>query len=1129
VRVESIISITGRSLACLLAVATVRAGGAEQRPKGLIGTNRIVMEDAAEWTVRRYCGSSRRGSFVPGNRFRTPLSGSLVCDRAGNGYIAAGTFIAVVPKNGPVEVLTGQPGFSGNTDGPPGRATFGSAVDIAMAGENTLYVVDASNLTLRRIRRKAGVWHTETVAGVPGVKGRRDGPGHQALFHPHFDSVAVGPDGGVYLFSGSYIRKFKDGRVSTLNERGGGGYVNGPLASARFYHSQGAFHGLTFDRDGHLYVADKANIAIRKIDLENGVVSTFAGRGPKDKMDMPRDGAALDARFHPGGGPNTIYYDRANHRFVLRSDDERAARVICRRKDKWVVHTLAARLPRVDGSSDVVHLSGRPCGVDARGRIYMLARGGIIVVERARSVRSHVRQASEGVFATPNRTAERLTVGREMALPSPTARGQRHPALAYGKGVYLLVWCEGFTGAGGQSDILAMRVAPSGELLDTKPIPVCTEAGIQELPAVAFCAGKFLVAWVQANRSSDAGGRLRMRAITPGGRPAPATHTLDLTGKATHPALSSNGRDRFLLAWQEHNGKYFEVRGALLDAKNAAPPGGPHLKIMSGSEPAGLGWARGGKIATAWTGSGYVVGQSSYATWLSPSGKPLLGLTRTWSSWSPGGHTIAPAWGKAFLFFSHRPYLDPWGWGGNGSILGMTVTPEGARSERDRFVKMFPADDKNLQFVLLADGNVPNALDVSRWFNHPGWPMGMPGGLKHTRGDLWPSGTPAAAHNGESLVVVWPRAHLADNRRLRNRDLYLRRVLPDWGLVDAEPVAVSAAPTEETNPVMCAGTRGKVLLAYEKLSAEGVAVRYRAISEETDRDPPRVIWVAPKSRNEMVVAFDEPVAEKSIRLEGFRIDGLKIRSAKFVPGGRAMRRMVLLETSPPTVGQEYALEVDAVTDRSPAANRMQNVKFRFLAKPGFMQIREKVTRWPVNGPPTVTYDSRCPVGHRDYIALWNVLGVLPRRATGHPFDPGKVQPSPGEEIKVGETTVKWRQIKGEAVDLGGWFGRKADSTVYAATYTFSDRDREALLRMDTNGHNRAWLNGKLVNDGITGSKRDRSSHDHSDEVPVKLRRGWNRLLVQIENRAAYWFLCAQITDRRGRPMHDLTWQLDKPR
>ena len=751
--------------------------------------------------------------------------------------------------------------------------------------------------------------------------------------------------------------------------------------------------------------------------------------------------------------------------------------------------------------------------------------------------RDHRTAPGEGTAAHPGPPPVRLTIGDPMALPSPSGRGQREPAVAFGNGVYLVVWREGFNGYEGESDILAMRLDASGTPLDAEPIAVCTDRGVQDQPAVAFCNGAFLVAWVPQRKSADGGPyHVQVRAVTAKGKVG-AVRTVSGDNLMGHPALASNGRDECLLAWQQFNGEYFEVRGRFVKVSGtAAVPDTltkDSLTIMSGDKPLGLGWARGGRIGLAWTGAGYVVCQSVYAKVLDPGGKTVLDLTRTWNAYSPGGHTAVGAWGKGFVFHNVRPAPDPWGWGGNAAIVGMTVTPKGGRAEYEALKKFVPNTDKNRQFVLIADGHAANALDVSRWFNHPGWPMGMPGGLKHAQGGVWPSGRPAAAFDGESLVVVWPRGHLVDNKRMINRDLYLTRVLPDWGLVDRPPVSVCTGPTEETNPVLCAGPKGGVLLAYETLTDQGVGIHYRLLVEKPDTTPPAVAWVAPKSHTEMVVAFDEPVAEGSVKTQAFRITGkggaLAVKKATFVPGGRAQRRMVLLTTAPPEVGKTYTLHVNGIRDRSPADNAARDAAFDFLAKPGFIMRRDRVTRWAIDGPPTETYPNPCPIGHRDYIARWNVLGPLPRNVERHPFDPKTVAPSPGDTVTLGGTLYTWKEIKGEAVDLGGWFGQKADSMIYAAIYVFSDRRRDAILRLDTNDHNRAWLNDRLVNDGITGATGGRGSHGYSDEAPIALRRGWNRLLLQVENRDGYWFMCGQITDAAGQPIHDLTWQLDAPK
>ena len=143
----------------------------------------IRNDDALDWEVSVYCGRRSVKEFVPGDKFGTSLTGVLAVDSRGNGYVAAGTFIAIVTADGTADVLTGHADLAGNTDGPPGRATFGRAIDIALVNDDLLYVADAANFTLRRLeRRKDGVWYTTTVAGVPGKRGHRDGPGRKALF-----------------------------------------------------------------------------------------------------------------------------------------------------------------------------------------------------------------------------------------------------------------------------------------------------------------------------------------------------------------------------------------------------------------------------------------------------------------------------------------------------------------------------------------------------------------------------------------------------------------------------------------------------------------------------------------------------------------------------------------------------------------------------------------------------------------------------------------------------------------------------------------------------------------------------------------------------------------------------------
>jgi DNA-binding beta-propeller fold protein YncE len=115
------------------------------------------------------------------------------------------------------------------------------------------------------------------VAGT-GIAGNTDGPALQASFNdPH--GLAVGPDGVLYVAdrSNCRIRKIDKGIVSTVAGTDAG-YLDGPAGSAKF----AAPSDLTVGSDGTIYVADTINHRIRKIFTNSGgqlEVETIAGPG----------------------------------------------------------------------------------------------------------------------------------------------------------------------------------------------------------------------------------------------------------------------------------------------------------------------------------------------------------------------------------------------------------------------------------------------------------------------------------------------------------------------------------------------------------------------------------------------------------------------------------------------------------------------------------------------------------------------------------------------------------------------------------------------------------------------------------------------------------------------------------
>lgn len=105
------------------------------------------------------------------------------------------------------------------------------------------------------------------------------------------DGIAVSPDGNVYISrrDNNVISMVdKNGKIRTVAGSGESGFAGdgGPALQAKFRVPA----GLSFDKKGNLYIADRENHRVRKVD-RRGNITTFAGNGT--------------AGFSGDGGPAT--------------------------------------------------------------------------------------------------------------------------------------------------------------------------------------------------------------------------------------------------------------------------------------------------------------------------------------------------------------------------------------------------------------------------------------------------------------------------------------------------------------------------------------------------------------------------------------------------------------------------------------------------------------------------------------------------------------------------------------------------------------------------------------------------------------------------------------------------------
>lgn len=136
--------------------------------------------------------------------FRGP--GSIARDKSGNLYVAdtLNQTIRKVTPAGEVSTLAGS-GVQGFADGAGASAQFDSPFGLVVDSKGNLYISDQNNSVIRKITQDGNV---STVAGQAGVSGNTQGPGAQATFHLP-SGLAIDKDDTLYVadYSNHSVRK----------------------------------------------------------------------------------------------------------------------------------------------------------------------------------------------------------------------------------------------------------------------------------------------------------------------------------------------------------------------------------------------------------------------------------------------------------------------------------------------------------------------------------------------------------------------------------------------------------------------------------------------------------------------------------------------------------------------------------------------------------------------------------------------------------------------------------------------------------------------------------------------------------------------------------------------------------
>jgi len=174
---------------------------------------------------------------------------------------------------------TGHPGYSGD-GGPAIKAKMKNPHSIALDDDRNIFVADIGNHRIRRIDMRTGI--IESIAGngeqkLPKENQRARGTpilGPRALY---IDASTM----WIALREGHSVWRLdmKQGTLHHVAGTGQKGYSGdgGPARDATFNGPK----GIAVGPQGHVYLVDTENQAIRKIDTKTGSISTIAGNGQR--------------------------------------------------------------------------------------------------------------------------------------------------------------------------------------------------------------------------------------------------------------------------------------------------------------------------------------------------------------------------------------------------------------------------------------------------------------------------------------------------------------------------------------------------------------------------------------------------------------------------------------------------------------------------------------------------------------------------------------------------------------------------------------------------------------------------------------------------------------------------------
>jgi DNA-binding beta-propeller fold protein YncE len=230
---------------------------------------------------------------------------------------------AILPLNymsGRITTVAGHgaPGYWGD-DGPATAALFNNPAGIAIDPVGNLYIADCGNHCIREVDLN-GIIKTIAGTGDRGYNGDTYPATWARLNEP--TDVAIDSTGQIYIAdrNNHAIRKIQtNGIIVTVAGNGSPGYSGdgGEAIDAMLNYPT----DLSVDKEGNLYIADCLNSCIRRIDVD-GHIETIAGNGTAGYAGDGEPAAAAILNYAGG-----VTVDSAGELYITDSGNHRLRKV----------------------------------------------------------------------------------------------------------------------------------------------------------------------------------------------------------------------------------------------------------------------------------------------------------------------------------------------------------------------------------------------------------------------------------------------------------------------------------------------------------------------------------------------------------------------------------------------------------------------------------------------------------------------------------------------------------------------------------------------------------------------------------------------------------------------------------